>query len=83
MSSERYQLLQQKFNLTKEQLIENGVLEIHPDFRIIAIGELPDVQSSTGNWMSPEILSLFIFHEMRTLSKLEEMNIITSKVSFI
>lgn len=80
ISSDRYQILLDKFGLTKEQLNEKGVLRIHPDFRVIAIGELPDVQSLTGNWMSPETLSLFIFHEMRNLSKVEEMNIISSKV---
>uniref|UniRef100_A0A8D8SDB5 von Willebrand factor A domain-containing protein 8 n=1 Tax=Cacopsylla melanoneura TaxID=428564 RepID=A0A8D8SDB5_9HEMI len=35
-----------------------GVLRIHPDFRIIATAESP----STGNsWLTPEILSLFLF----------------------
>ncbi|CAH1987082.1 unnamed protein product [Acanthoscelides obtectus] len=80
ISSERYNLLQEHYNLTEEQLTESGVLKIHPDFRIIAIGEPPNLQSSTGNWLSPEVLSLFVFHEMRTLSKPEEMHIISSKV---
>lgn len=83
LSRERYLTLQDKFGLSKEQLDANGVLEIHPDFRIIAVGELPDLHISTGNWMSPEVLSLFLFHEMRTLSKSEEMNIIATKVSYV
>lgn len=69
--------------MTKMELTEKGILEIHPRFRIIAIGEPPTLQSAVGNWMSPEVLSLFLFHEMRTLSKQEEMNIITSLVGFI
>nr|CAI5818605.1 unnamed protein product [Callosobruchus analis] len=80
ISSDRYKLLQEHYNLTKKQLDESGVFEIHPDFRIIAIGEPPNLQSSTGSWISPEVLSLFVFHEMRTLSKPEEMHIISSKV---
>lgn len=81
ISSERYDFIKDNFNLTDDQLNENGVLKIHPSFRIIAIGEPPQsLQSQTGNWISPEVLSLFVFHEIRMLSKQEEMHIITSKV---
>jgi MoxR-like ATPase len=79
MSTERYQFLKNNFNLSDEQLKASGLLAIHPDFRIIAIGEPPSFQTSSGNWMSPEVLSLFLFHEVRTLSKEEELHIITSK----
>ncbi|CAH1119198.1 unnamed protein product [Phaedon cochleariae] len=79
ISSERFKILQDRFRLTKQQLDEKGIIEIHPNFRIIAIGEPPKLQAATGNWMSPEVLSLFVFHEMRMLSKLEEMHIITTK----
>ncbi|XP_072394328.1 von Willebrand factor A domain-containing protein 8 isoform X1 [Diabrotica undecimpunctata] len=79
ISKNRYEVLQKKFNLTEEQLTENGVFPIHPDFRIVAIGEPPNLQSPTGNWMSPEMLSIFLFHEMRTLSKEEEIHVITTK----
>lgn len=80
ISRERYKFLQEHFNLTKEQLGNAKILEIDPKFRIVAIGEPPNTQSATGNWMSPEVLSLFLFHEMRTLSKQEEMHVITTKV---
>nr|XP_023019767.1 von Willebrand factor A domain-containing protein 8 [Leptinotarsa decemlineata] len=83
IDSDRYNFLQQHFGLTKEQLHESGVFEIHPDFRIVAIGEPPNFQSAGGNWMSPEVLSLFVFHEMRTLSKQEELHIITTKFGHI
>lgn len=36
---------------------------------------------SSSDWLSPEILSLFIFHDIRNLSKTEEMHIIESMVS--
>jgi nicotinamide riboside kinase len=80
MSTERYQFLKNNFNLSDDQLKASGLLAIHPDFRIIAIGEPPSFQTSSGNWMSPEVLSLFLFHEVRTLSKEEELHIITSNV---
>ncbi|XP_066146647.1 von Willebrand factor A domain-containing protein 8 [Euwallacea fornicatus] len=79
VSSERYKFLLEKMKLTREKLEDNGIYEIHPDFRIVVIGEPPNIQSKEGNWISPEILSLFVFHDLRTLSKLEEMHVITSK----
>ncbi|KAK9739681.1 AAA domain (dynein-related subfamily) [Popillia japonica] len=81
-TTERYDLMKQQFNITDDQLSINGVLKIHPDFRIIAIGEPPALQTGV-NWMSPEVLSLFIFHEAHALSKHEEMHIITSQCGVI
>lgn len=84
VNSERYKFLQENFNLTKIQLSESDVFEIHPDFRIIATGEPPNAQSNqTGNWLSSEVLSLFVFHEMRTLSKGEEIHVVNSKTGSI
>lgn len=34
------------------------------------------------NWLSPEVLSLFLFHEVRNLSKEEEKHIICSMVLY-
>lgn len=34
------------------------------------------------NWLSPEVLSLFLFHNVRNLSKIEEKHLISSLVSF-
>uniref|UniRef100_V5I964 von Willebrand factor A domain-containing protein 8 n=1 Tax=Anoplophora glabripennis TaxID=217634 RepID=V5I964_ANOGL len=79
LSSERYNFLQENLKLSTEQLNESGILKIHPDFKIVAIGEPPNTQTATGSWITPELLSFFVFHEMRTLSKNEEMHIISSK----
>lgn len=83
ISSERYNFLIDRLKLTKEHLTQSGIYAIHPDFRIVAVGEPPNVQSKEGNWISPEMLSLFVFHDLRTLSKIEEMNVIAAKVSGI
>lgn len=77
MGSDRYRALQDKYGLSKQQLDESGVVEIHKDFRIIAMGE----KSVNSNWLTSEILSLFLFHEVRNFTKVEEMNIIAKKVS--
>lgn len=81
ISDEKYQFIKDNFNLTDSQLMKNGILRIHPSFRIIAIAEPPNNQSTQGNWITPEVLSLFLFHEMRSLTKEEEHQIITTKVS--
>ncbi|XP_049873594.1 von Willebrand factor A domain-containing protein 8 [Pectinophora gossypiella] len=62
---------------TQQQLEESGVKRIHPAFRIVALAE-PPVLGRSQQWLSPEILSLFIFHEMRNLSKTEEIFIINT-----
>lgn len=80
ISNERYNFLIEKVGLTKERLLEKGIFPIHPDFSIVAVGEPPNVHLKEGNWITPEMLSLFVFHDLRTLSKLEEMHVITSKV---
>jgi len=81
ISNERYNFLIEKVGLTQERLLEKGIFPIHPDFSIAAVGEPPNVHSKEGNWMTPEMLSLFVFHDLRTLSKIEEMHVITSKVN--
>lgn len=66
--------------VTVEALEENRVYPIHPAFRIVALAEPPS-QDGTNNWLTPEMLSLFMFHEVRNLSKNEEEFIITKLVS--
>jgi von Willebrand factor A domain-containing protein 8 len=61
--------------MTQEALESQGLFRIHPSFRIIALGEPPTLDSGAC-WLTPEMLSLFIFHEIRNLSKNEEIAII-------
>lgn len=68
--------------INPDELFSSGIMRIHPDFRIIALAE-PPAMNVKGNWLTSEMLSLFVFHEMRTLSKSEEMNIIEAKVKEI
>ena len=60
---------------TQEELSEKGIFKIHPSFRIIALAE-PPIHDAVNNWLTPEILSMFLFHEIRNLSKFEEVHII-------
>ncbi|KAG7308434.1 hypothetical protein JYU34_005640 [Plutella xylostella] len=62
--------------VSEQRLEESGVKRIHPAFRIVALAEPPTSGGRGLQWLSPEILSLFVFHEMRNLSKEEEIFII-------
>lgn len=81
MSSDRYTFLRDKLKISEADLTKSGIFPIHPNFRIVAIGEPPNNQSNGGHWMTSEVLSLFLFHELRTLSMQEEMHIIVSQVN--
>jgi hypothetical protein len=36
--------------------------------RIMALAEPPQTGTGKGQWLSPEVLSMFLFHHMRSLS---------------
>ena len=74
LNGERYEaLLQQGF--TKLQLAEKGILKIHDSFRIIALAEPPNPNTTAQNWLTPEMLSLFLYMEVRPLQQSEEYEI--------
>lgn len=78
--ADRYDELKKKYNRSDEEMCNRGVLRIDPAFRLIALAEPPIINSSSGQWLNSELLSLFLFHEMRPLDKHEEIHIIQSKV---
>jgi len=58
-----------------------GLLCIHPSFRIIALAELPVVGSTSQQWLNAEQLTLFLYHNMRSLSVAEELHVLNKLVS--
>lgn len=67
------------------------ILPIKDSFRIVALAEPPPANavvsggaaigsgsqsSSSSQWLTPEILSMFLFHAMRPLDKVEEMSVL-------
>ena len=59
-----------------------GLLCIHPSFRIIGLAEPPVVGgSSQQQWLNSELLSMFMFHHVRPLSKQEEAQVIYEMVN--
>ncbi|KOC69518.1 Uncharacterized protein KIAA0564 [Habropoda laboriosa] len=77
--ADRYDEIKEKYNKSDVDLQMSGVLRIHPSFRIIALAEKPMLNTNSRQWLNSELLSLFLFHEMRPLSKSEELHIIRSK----
>ena len=57
-----------------------GILCIHPSFRIIGLAEPPIVGGSQQQWLNSELLSMFLFHHVRPLSKQEEAQVIYDMV---
>ncbi|KAF4526552.1 hypothetical protein B566_EDAN009123 [Ephemera danica] len=78
LRSDRYDEIKSKHSLSDQDLANIGVLRIHPAFRIIALSEPPVVGGSQGQWLTPELLTLFLYHQMRPLSLQEELHIIKS-----
>lgn len=58
-----------------------SIFPIHPSFRIVVLAEPPVIGSSTQQWLGPEFLTLFLFHNVRSLSKSEEIEVIKQLVS--
>ncbi|TPX32182.1 hypothetical protein SmJEL517_g04613 [Synchytrium microbalum] len=75
----RYVKLIKKSGFTPAMMKEKKIVPVHPNFRVISIAR-PTVTAQggaqKGNWLSPEICSLFRYIPMRSLSYVEEMYVI-------
>ncbi|PNF24076.1 hypothetical protein B7P43_G04705 [Cryptotermes secundus] len=75
---DRFDEYKTRHSLSEQQLYDSGLLRIHPAFRIVALAEPPSEGNRAGQWLTAEILSLFLFHEMRPLALHEEIHIVKS-----
>lgn len=83
---DRYDELLKETSTSVENLTASGVLRIHPAFRIVALAEPPTTHggsASKGAWLTPEMLSLFQYHEVRELSADEELHIMSTLVRLL
>ena len=78
MEQSKYELIKEENGWSSSEMEERGVLPIHPAFRMIALAEPPTVGQAKGQWLTPEILSMFTFHEMRPLKQSEESQVLTT-----
>ncbi|XP_074632889.1 von Willebrand factor A domain-containing protein 8-like isoform X1 [Acropora palmata] len=77
---ERYKAIKEENDWTNEDMNSRGILCIHPSFRIIGLAEPPVVGSSQQQWLNSELLSMFLFHHVRPLTKQEEAQVIYDMV---
>ncbi|XP_009461391.1 PREDICTED: von Willebrand factor A domain-containing protein 8 [Nipponia nippon] len=80
LREDRYQNLKEELQISDEKLQERSIFPIHPSFRIVVLAEPPVIGSSTQQWLGPEFLTLFLFHNVRSLSKSEEMEVIKEMI---
>ena len=57
-----------------------GVLRIHPSFRLLGLAEPPVLGSSGQQWLTAELLTMFLYHNMRPLTKDEEIRLLNTQV---
>ncbi|ELU02005.1 hypothetical protein CAPTEDRAFT_192877 [Capitella teleta] len=77
---DKYDAIKEKNSFSDAQMTERGVFRIHPSFRICALSEPPTLGSSTGQWLTSEVLTMFLFHHMRDLNQQEELQILNQLV---
>jgi hypothetical protein len=79
LRSDRYEEVKRACGLDDRRMLQDRKLvRIRDNFRIIALAEPPQLGGSgKGQWLTPEILSMFLFHSMRPLSQEEEMVVLT------
>ncbi|KAE8299825.1 von Willebrand factor A domain-containing protein 8 Precursor [Larimichthys crocea] len=80
---DRYQTVKEQLQFSDQQLQERSILPIHPSFRVLALAEPPVVGASASSsnsrgqqWLSPELLTMFLYHTVTPLAKAEEMRLI-------
>ncbi|KAJ8310233.1 hypothetical protein KUTeg_012098 [Tegillarca granosa] len=80
LRQDRYDDIKHQTGLSDTELGDRKIYPIHPSFRIVALAEPPLPGSSTQQWLTPELLTMFLFHNLRPLSQAEEKLVITTVV---
>uniref|UniRef100_A0A8D0GPI5 von Willebrand factor A domain-containing protein 8 n=1 Tax=Sphenodon punctatus TaxID=8508 RepID=A0A8D0GPI5_SPHPU len=80
LREDRYQHLKEELQFSDEKLKQRSLFPIHSSFRIIALAEPPVIGSSTQQWLGPEFLTLFLFHNVKSLTKNEEIQVIKEMI---
>ncbi|XP_062588748.1 von Willebrand factor A domain-containing protein 8-like [Saccostrea cucullata] len=80
LRNDRYEQIKTDNELTDQDMKDRQVYPIHPSFRIVALSEPPVPGSASQQWMTPEMLTMFLFHHLRPLSLTEEKDVVTKVV---
>lgn len=63
---------------SKDELAKRNIYPIHPDFRIVSIGQTPHINNK---WFTVEVMALYHFYFLDTLAIEDEIKILKSKVA--
>jgi hypothetical protein len=66
---DRYDAVRHDNKFSEQQMMDSGILRIHPSFRIIAVGNPPDRENP---WLVAEVLSMFSFVDTLNVHSLED-----------
>jgi len=80
LSVERYEDIKKETGLTDQEMKDRQMLPIHPSFRMVCLSEPPVPGSPKQQWLSAEMLTMFLYHDLQPLSRLEEMTVISTLV---
>ncbi|XP_074844543.1 von Willebrand factor A domain-containing protein 8 isoform X3 [Carettochelys insculpta] len=80
LREDRYQSLKEELQLSDKELQQRSIFPIHSSFRIVALAEPPVIGSSTKQWLGPEFLTLFLFHNVKPLTRNEEIQVIKEMI---
>lgn len=81
LRADRYDAFKDKSSLSDEDMLAKGLYRIHPSFRIVALAEPPVIGAAQGQWLTPEALTLFLYHNMRRLNSQETIDLVQKLVS--
>ncbi|XP_050802815.1 von Willebrand factor A domain-containing protein 8 isoform X5 [Gopherus flavomarginatus] len=80
LREDRYQSLKDELQLSDRELQQRSIFPIHSSFRIVALAEPPVIGSSTKQWLGPEFLTLFLFHNVKSFTRNEEIQVIKEMI---
>ncbi|KAK8747368.1 hypothetical protein OTU49_016777, partial [Cherax quadricarinatus] len=80
LRSDRYDKIMNDNELSETDMRARGIYRIHPSFRIVALAEPQVLGASQGQWLTPEALTLFLYHNMRCLRPQETVSLVNQLV---
>jgi hypothetical protein len=83
LRKDKYDAIKKELGLSDEEMTHRSIYPIHPSFRIVALSEPPVAGSSNQQWLSSELLTMFLFIDMRALSQHEDAQLLHHLVSYM
>lgn len=83
---DRYDALKYQHGYNDDELnLQHGVYRVDPKFYIVATANPPRLDGtgkSKAQWLTPEMLTLFFYHQLPDMEMFEELEVIESFVRF-